>query len=708
LDAVESALKKPDETPFCALFGQERSGGITGTNYMTGLLWALETLAWHPDYLTRVTMILGQLAEIDPGGNWANRPSNSLSTIFLPWFPQTSAPMPKRRAAIEALLREHKNVGWNLLLTLLPSSHQITTGSRKPAWREFIPADYQDGVSVKEYWEQVTSYSELAIREAKTDVGKLAELIGHLNDLPLPAHNKVLDHLSSDTVLRMPEEERLALWEALVNLASKHRKFSDANWAMKVEMVDKIEEVAAKLQPVSPALRCRRLFTERDFDLMEDKGDYEKERRELDQRRKKAVAQVLEVSGAAGILDFARAVDSPWRVGFALGTIAKPSFDSVLLPTHLEAQEKAIELLVGGFVRGRFLSMGWVWVHRVDTGEWTTVQKTVLLALLPFERKTWEHAERLLGADQAAYWERASANPYEAKEHLMEAVERLLNYGRARAAIQCLDRLIHKKAPITPDLAVRALEANPTSHEPVNSFDPHATLSVVQWLQDNQQIDANTLSRIEWNYLGLLDRHAGAAPRTLEKRLSESHDFFCELIRTVYRSETEEQREEKVTELQKRIVENADKLLHDWKTPPGTKADRPFDGVALNAWLEAVKESCAQSGHFKAAMINIGHVFVYAPQDPDGLWIHEAAASALNAKDAESMRNGFTSELFNRRGVHSWTAGAKELEIAADYRNKAEAVEGRGYHRLATSLRELALSYEHDAKREATRDAFDH
>ena len=47
---------------------------------MTGLLWALETLAWHSDHLARVTVILGELAEIDPGGNWTNRPANSLAT----------------------------------------------------------------------------------------------------------------------------------------------------------------------------------------------------------------------------------------------------------------------------------------------------------------------------------------------------------------------------------------------------------------------------------------------------------------------------------------------------------------------------------------------------------------------------------------------------------------------------------------------------
>ena len=58
LDAVESGLENLEETPFHQVFAQESSGGVGGSNYISGLLWALETLAWHPDFLTRVIVVL--------------------------------------------------------------------------------------------------------------------------------------------------------------------------------------------------------------------------------------------------------------------------------------------------------------------------------------------------------------------------------------------------------------------------------------------------------------------------------------------------------------------------------------------------------------------------------------------------------------------------------------------------------------------------
>ncbi|MEI2724654.1 MAG: hypothetical protein V9H26_14275 [Verrucomicrobiota bacterium] len=178
LDAVERAIAQ-DPCPFVHVFAQEKAG-IMGQNYMTGLLWGLETLAWSPDYLQRVTVILGELAALDPGGNWANRPANSLTEIFLPWYPQTCASISKRKAAIKALLKEQREVGWKLLFSFLPQVHSSSSGCHKPAWQKFIPEGWSDKVTNGDYWQQVINYSELLVEVAAADSHKLATLVEHL------------------------------------------------------------------------------------------------------------------------------------------------------------------------------------------------------------------------------------------------------------------------------------------------------------------------------------------------------------------------------------------------------------------------------------------------------------------------------------------------------------------------------------------------
>ena len=414
--AVENALAS-HPCPFDELFAQEGSG-ITGSNYMTGLLWALETLAWDAEFLGPVIALLGELAARDPGGNWANRPINSLTTILLPWRPQTCGTIVKRRAAVATLLDELPSVAWRLLISLLPKSQSASPGSRKPAWRVIIPDDWSERVSGDQYWEQVTLYAELAMRAAKTDLAKLAELIDRVEDLPPPAHDQFLAHLESDSILTMSEADRFVIWSKLMDLAAKHKRFAGANWAMWPEQVEKIVAIAERLEPNTFNFGYRRLFSERDSGLYEEKVDYERQRHELDKRRRKAVEEIFAAGGIKAMVEFAEAVESPWRVGLASGVVAASHADQAVLPELLESEIKPLTQFAGGFVWGRFRSQGWQWVEALDSSRWTPTQIGQLLAYLPFTSKTWELSAKLLEQDDSPYWTKTTANPYEAENDL--------------------------------------------------------------------------------------------------------------------------------------------------------------------------------------------------------------------------------------------------------------------------------------------------
>jgi hypothetical protein len=66
----------------------------------------------------------------------------------------------------------------------------------------------------------------------------------------------------------------------------------------------------------------------------------------------------------------------------------------------------------------------------------------------------------------------------------------------------------------------------------------------------------------------------------------------------------------------------------------------------------------------------------------------------------------FTCKLANLRGVHGFSAGKEERTIASGYVKQAEALEKRGYSRLATAIRELAGQYEREAEHESARNPY--
>jgi hypothetical protein len=698
LNAVEAALQQTP-CPFDELFSQEGLG-ITGRNYLTGLLWALETLAWDEQYLVRVSVILGELAFHDPGGNWANRPSNSLTTIFLPWLPQTIAPIDKRKVALQTLQKEVPEVAWKLLLSLLPSQHQASSGSRKPIWRRLIPDGWTERVEQKEYMEQVSIYADIAFEMAKHDIEKLGDLIGHLDNLPLPCFEKVLEHLSSEDIIKKPEDERIGLWTRLTNFILSHKRFADAKWALRAELIAKVEVIAKALAPQNKQNLYRRLFTDRDIDLFEEKGNRQEQQKELEKRRQHAIKEIIDAYGKDAIISFADSVESPWKVGFSLGFIAGSEIDSAILPNLLEEKNENLSQLSSGFACGRYNSQGWAWVDKVDMTGWSPPQIGQFLAYLPFNEETWKRSKRLLGRFEEAYWSKAIVNPYQVDSEIYIAVDKLIEYGRPSATINCLYKVLHEKQPLDKKRTIKVLLLAASSKEPSYAMDIYYITEIIKKLQDDSDTNPDDLLGVEWVYLPILDGHHGASPKLLENRLATDPDFFCEVIRLVYRSRKKPKPEKAPTEKEKNIATNAYRLLREWHTPPGMQADGGFSKEDFIQWLESVKETCTESGHIEVALTHVGNVLIHCPPDPDGLWINRAAAEALNARDAEIMRNGFNLAIFNSRGVHTVDpSGKPELALAEKYKKQAEDVESAGYQRLASTLRELAKSYTNEARR---------
>ena len=453
LRAVENALLQPS-SPFDELFSQEEPG-LFGRNYLSGLLWALESLAWDKEYLVRVCTALGELANRDPGGNWGNRPSSSLTRILLPWLPRTTAPASTRRAAIKSLHSENPQVAWNLLLSLMPNQTETSTPTNSPSWRDMVPEDWADSVTMAEYWERINEYSDMMVEMAEADFGKLGELIELLADLPTSAFSQTLACLSSDEVVGLPEEQRIDLWTGLMTVVRRHRAFSDADWALNEECVSKMEDVAATLAPQNPSNIHRMLFDSYDLHLYEDIDDWDRVEAERTKRRRKAVEDIFESGGLPAVICFAEHVEESGAVGYALADIADQSVDESLLPAMVESDDDNVAQFLRGYVWRRRYVKGWEWVDGLDVSGWTTSQCGRLLSCLPFTIDAWKRVEAILGNAEGEYWSSTVANPYDLRCDIYFAVDKLLAHGRPRAALMCLRKQALENQPLNEEQALR-------------------------------------------------------------------------------------------------------------------------------------------------------------------------------------------------------------------------------------------------------------
>ncbi len=698
LRQIDNALL---QTPcvFDSIFAQE-GNGLTGSNYMTGLLWALEGLAWEEQYLVRVCCILAELAACDPGGRWSNRPANSIVTILLPWLPQTLANIEKRKVAVQTIVSETPNVGWKLLLKLLPGQHQTSTGSHKPKWRKIIIDTVETAISRKDYWEQASFHADLIVKEAQGNFDYLLELINHLGHLPQLAFDTFIKFLSSDEIQKESDRNKRLLWDKLTLFTKKHRKFSDADWALSDKSLVQIEDIAKKVQPSDPLNLYQYLFSSGDYDLYEEKGNWDVQREKLDEKRQQAIKNLLSELGLKGVIDFIGVVSSPESVGSALGFIADNDIDKKLLPTYLGLDEQKYNKFIASYLWRRRYIHGWEWADNLSKADWTKEQLSEFLSYLPFEKNAWQRAHKWLQGAENEYWIRTSANSYDTNDGLDYAVEKLIQYGRPRTALNCISKLVYEKKPISNNVCIRALMAAINSNEPENTLSQYNIIELIKHLQLDPSIDETDLFRVEWAYLPLLDGYSGAKPTLLEYKLAGDPNFFCELIQLVYRSKNDDFNSGEISEDKRAIAKNAWDLLYQWHTPPGTTKDGNFNPKLFKNWIIKVKEECRRSGHFEVAMMTIGNVLINAPKDESGLWIHRDIASELNSKEMEEMRNGYATGALNSRGAHMVDpTGKPEKELAEQFHQKAESAENEGYYRFSVILKGIADSYERQAER---------
>ena len=700
LTVVENTLAM-NPCPFDELFEQEGTG-VFSTNYMVGLLWALETLAWDEELHVRTCVALAELASHDPGGKWANRPMNSLVDIMLPWLPQTIATVEKRQVALKTICREQPLVGWKLLINLLPNQHRTSTSNRKPKWRNIIPEDWDKGVTRDEYWQQSSFCAEQAVSLVGLDLDKISHLVDQYDRLPTKASSQLIEIISSEEVTQLGEKERLGLWNRTSKFIAKHRRLSDAKWALSEEQLAPLVSANEGVAPSTPFYLHNRLFSDRSVDLYERKGDWSEQEEQLNEDRLTAVSELLDIGGVELVIKFSYTIENPRLVGRALGVVSNAEIDTFLLPEKLIEDDSVLWNLCGHYAWSRRYAFGWQWFDDIDKSNWSCEQISALLRCLPFTGDAWQRVEHNLQEKQNEYWLKTDANAYQVDEgdDLEYVIDKLLAHDRPYSAIQCFNKIFYDKKPINFSLCCRTLLAAVSTKEPMHQVDDYIIGELIKVLQENTQEDQEQLFQVEWAYMSILDEFGQASPKLLEDRLANDPDFFCMLIQAIFRSRNDEKEVMEPSEDSKRIATNAYKLLHSWKRVPGIQDDGSFDDKWFSNWLAQVMKSTTDSGHNDVAFIQLGEVLINSPADTGGLWIHNSIATALNDRFNDKLRQGYRTGCFNSRGAYVVdTTGKNERAIAAEYRNKADAIENEGFQRFAVILRELAESYEKEAER---------
>lgn len=699
LQALDAGLEGDQPLLRMMFVDNEQSNPLSISSPHTGLLRALEALAWSSEHFGEVVEKLARIAEVDPGGRLSNRPAESLASIFRSWLPQTSVRAERRLAVLDAMRERHGDVAWALMLSMLPKHHAVGSYTYKPKFRDWDTEP--DPITRGQLREIFVAVAERAVADARSDPNRWSQLIGRFDDLPEPVFPAAVRALRAAATVT--PEVRKSAWGPLRDMVMKHRRFADTDWALDPDRLDELDELQEELAPTDPVERVRWLFDEHVPDLPQDSGadiDGGRFLQAVEQRRVQVVRALDGVAGAEAVVRLAAVSRLPWFVGDA---VARAMLDEVgaLLVDHID-QEDALAVAARGWTAYNAQTRGWGWVEeQVDRLRGRPLAQARVLLECPETSQTWEVAR----GDQAidsAYWSEFLPYGHGPAFPLAEqAASELLRHERPRAALMLMN-LYAGTVELDPTLVIEALEQlveMPPDHPDQVRVDAHEIERLLDYAR-NASAAEDRLMMLEWRLLPSLSFDSSSP--VLERRLARDPAFFTEVLSLCFKPSHGEPE----TDIPTHVATNAYRLLDDWSVIPGSDGPgRRVDASQLNDWVDAVVPMLREADREAIGLELIGRVLAKAPGDEDETWPTLPVRELIERLGRTEVDRGFEIEVFNSRGATSrglTDGGDQERALAARYEALAQKVSDR-WPRTARILRSLANTYESDARREDER-----
>ncbi|MBA8794626.1 hypothetical protein FHX74_002245 [Friedmanniella endophytica] len=383
LDAVEEALIGNAVVARAFFSDGPDSHPLTTSSMHTHVLWGLETTAWSSEYFSQSVDLLCKLDLVDPGGQQANRPANSLLNILRPWHPDTAASPGSRLMVFDNIRKNYPDRAWKLGLALLPEAHgSVHFPTRSPEYREWKPD--KTSVPAAEYWGFIAEVLNRCIQDAGNDWDRWAEIFDRYANLAPSDREKIRASFQGQIPNLTSGSDRAKLWSHVRKVIADHREFPEAAWSLPEEEIVKLDDLIEKLAPPEPHAQHEWLFQDWSPHLEGARilDNYDTYEALLEQKREEAIASIVDSEGLTQISQLVSNVRVPEAVGWSLGG-ARPIFDDELLESLKLSASAAERQLAERYFARRFVDEGWDWLEGLLTKrpELSAYQRALLLLL---------------------------------------------------------------------------------------------------------------------------------------------------------------------------------------------------------------------------------------------------------------------------------------------------------------------------------------
>ena len=710
-------------------------------SYHCNLLWALERLAWHEDYFSRIVLILAELHELNFEVKIVNTPMNTLRQLFLPWLTCTLANLKQRKASFLKLVEKHSDTAWILAFEIMPSPHQMGSPITKPKWHKWLESGVPKRTN-KEYIEFIEFILLWMIDQAKSKLTLFKGLIDSYSSwypFSQKARTCFFKELKDAEISSISEDEKTIIYDSIRKFTTRHREFSDAKWALNEELLKPFDELETRFAPEDLLIQNIWIFDS--WPELPNKGKMSHEEREeyLFSKRKEILTEAYKNSGIIDLLKRIEQYSEKYNeLGITLANINISFADEkylleACLNTDTTNSKTQSLTLISSYIRHKYYLKDEYWLERIlnNGSAWhKTVYLNLFLAIYP-GKKIWDRINNDFPIIKKEYWEKIYFHNVKPDE-LSEAVYELKTANRPYMAISilgCLKYAEYKEkinSEIVYDVLIESFQARTDFDKAKKSMLGYYICILLNYLE-NKGYDHSKLATVEWGLFPLLKYEHRRGLKSLQYCINNEAKFLIDLLKLIFRGKHEEAKEVDASEYEKQKARQAYELLREWKIPPYTelkndnnsknthsrkdnkiyfKSGKVYKDKLLE-YLTNARNLAKECDRLEVCDFQLGQILAYTPMDTEEIWPCEEVCEILENIDSDKLFHSLESGVLNKRGVYRVAkGGANEISISKQFKNYADNRKIK-YQKTSVMLESISDYYKKGAKRVQEQERFE-
>lgn len=716
-EVVTNMLEKEvanKDSSFWSLFDNKSTDAFFGHNYYTHIIWTIEKLLCYNDYSIRAMKLLAKLEEHGGEYKLANTPMNTLSNSLTAWVHYINMSLDDKLMITEFIVK-NSSIGWSLLEELLPTRYSGRTVSSMstPKYRteEFIfELKYKN-----EVYDTYKKYLEIAISEAETDVLRWKTIIKKFSFFQFEFEDKVISGTKNAIDRCNDDALKFELKEETRRLIYNNRYFKDSDWAAVESQISIIEkELFDYIKFENEAYDYIDLFTNYHphfINPIDYKDDYDGQNNNIKNIRI-ATLKKLNDDSQDRIFNIIEHIGEKNKNGsevISFGSIMASQihnyrFNSSYFEKLLELDNK---LYVSSYVNELLIENGLNLFKKIlreyDLNAEIKLQlfRTVDVSNELFEMLSIED-DLFIEEYWSKWWNRRVIKDDDVKNVVWKKLIEHHNYNMLLDLLQ--DNF---QDDLSKHIEVLDLISKNNDRFKSSSMHSYYIEKAFKYIYQNDgSLDSKDLElmfRLEWFYFNILTR---IKAKYIYAEFNERPDFIIELISYALKRSSDIDLKDELTKERKQLARNAYSILDKLKSCPCIEEDGSIISEKISKWIERYLQLAIDNDQQVICERILGECLSKSPLGNDGIFPHESVREVYELFYTESIERGFELSIFNSRGVVSFSAGASEKELSANYKEYSRKCKIE-YSRMSKTLKNISDNLFNDSINQRKRGVFD-